>query len=260
MPQCEVTFEADGVAVLRMNAPPVNVMSTAFFREFRAALATAEARDDVQALVLTSALPKVYSAGLNLLEMHKRSRDVVRAYWSEFQQTWLAFYTTRLATIAAVEGAALAGGCIFALSCDYRVGSTTCRMGLNETQVGMVIPSWLRAMVVRSIGSQAGDRIMMLGNTLSAEESLQCGILQRLVAPEDLVPQALAVARVWAKVPAHARVGTKHALQVDVVNVLRGREREDQDETIGFLENEVVQATFARVLATLARRGPPSKM
>jgi 3,2-trans-enoyl-CoA isomerase len=125
-----------GIVELQMSAPPVNTFTTEMLNNFRYTLEDLEANPKVKGLVLTSAVPNIYSAGLDLNEMHKPSRADFCRFWGTFEMAWVAFYMTPLATVSAIDGACPALGAVMALSSDYRVmvNNPKYRMGLNETQ------------------------------------------------------------------------------------------------------------------------------
>ena len=80
------------------------------------------------------------------MSMYGRTDDELRAYWTHVQDMWLSLYMAPIPMIAAVNGAAPAGGCLMALSCDYRVMAQHPKfnIGLNETLLGIVAPTWVR--------------------------------------------------------------------------------------------------------------------
>ena len=70
---------------------------------------------------MTSAFPKIFSAGLDLTEMHApASREQLEVFWTAFQDLWLTLYTSPLAIVASINGTSPAAGCIVATTCDHR--------------------------------------------------------------------------------------------------------------------------------------------
>lgn len=125
-------------------------------------------------LVSLQGQPKVFSAGLDILEMYGKSPERCGEFWKAVQEMWLKLYSSNMVTIAAVnvcttrpptyqhtrlhlqpnttslssfcppQGSSPAGGCLIALTCDYRIMADNPRygIGLNETQLGIVAPFW----------------------------------------------------------------------------------------------------------------------
>ena len=119
--------DSSDIAQLQLRSKPVNSLDATLCAELVGAIKELEAAPDVRGVVLGSAVPNMYSAGLDLNEI-LRDVDERAQFWTRVQEMWLALYTTPLATVAAVSGHAPAGGCMLALACDARVmvGETKC--------------------------------------------------------------------------------------------------------------------------------------
>jgi len=129
-----------GIATLTMTHGPVNSLSLEMCQALSNAIQTVESDKKLQVLLLKSSNPSIFSAGLDLLEMHQAPTKLprLRDFWTSFQQLYLDLYGSRLACIAVIEGHAPAAGCMLALSCDYRIMKHTPKstIGLNETKLG----------------------------------------------------------------------------------------------------------------------------
>merc|ERR1712183_590571 len=98
----------------------------------------------IHSLVLNSSNSSIFSAGLDITELYKPDPNRLPEFWKSFQQLFIKLYGSRLATIAAIEGSAIAGGCMLAMSCDYRIiSSNKITIGLNETKLGIAAPFWM---------------------------------------------------------------------------------------------------------------------
>ncbi|XP_068673905.1 enoyl-CoA delta isomerase 1, mitochondrial-like isoform X2 [Montipora foliosa] len=138
-----VNVEKQGnIAILELNRGPVNSFSLDFLREINAELDKVEVDQDCKGLIVTSGLSKVFSAGLDLVKEVYKPADERRlaSFWQEFQGMWLRLYGSRLVTMAAINGHALAGGCVLGLACDYRIMADGPRIGLVETEAGVPPP------------------------------------------------------------------------------------------------------------------------
>uniref|UniRef100_A0A672G7P1 Enoyl-CoA delta isomerase 1, mitochondrial n=2 Tax=Salarias fasciatus TaxID=181472 RepID=A0A672G7P1_SALFA len=136
--------QSTGVAVMHMQCPPVNALSLEFLTEICITVEKLEMDKSCRGLIITSSQPKVFSAGLDLLEMYETSTEHRGEFWRAVQEMWLKLYSSKLVTIAAINGSSPAGGCLMAMTCDYRIMADNPRygIGLNETQLGMVAPFW----------------------------------------------------------------------------------------------------------------------
>ena len=192
--------KSGGYATLRLTAPPVNVLNLALIEETTAAIKQLEG--EVGGIILAGN-PKIFSAGLDLAELHQPDEARLGAYWGAFERLWEALYTTPLVTVGAAEGSAPAGGCVLMISCDYRVmgDNPKLRMGLNETAVGMTPPAWLLALARDTVGARAAQRLLQSGAMLSPQECLAVGYLDEVVEAGAVEERAAAVMRQWLKVP-----------------------------------------------------------
>ncbi|EOD33810.1 hypothetical protein EMIHUDRAFT_253022, partial [Emiliania huxleyi CCMP1516] len=107
-----IVSKADGVASVSLNHRPVNALTQGVCEELRQCLGELEADPQVRGLLLGSALPGLFSAGLDLHAFHKPDPDALADYWTAVQELWLALWTSDLATVAAISGHCPAGGCM----------------------------------------------------------------------------------------------------------------------------------------------------
>ncbi len=189
--------ERDGpVAILTLNRPQrMNALS----RQLRAELADAVIRlendPEVTILILTGAGEKAFTAGLDLKELGESDDsaladvdapdrvDPVRA---------LGRFTGPV--IGAINGVAITGGFELAIACDVLIASTNARFADTHARVG-IMPGWgLSQKLSRIIGISRAKELSFTGNFLSAEGAYDWGLINRVVAPEELMPTARALA------------------------------------------------------------------
>ncbi|MGF1456238.1 MAG: enoyl-CoA hydratase [Alphaproteobacteria bacterium] len=189
--------ERDGpVAILTLNRPQrMNALS----RELRAELADAVLRlendPEVSILILTGAGEKAFTAGLDLKELGE-SEDSALADVDAPDRTdpvrALAKFTGPV--IGAINGVAITGGFELAIACDVLIASTNARFADTHARVG-IMPGWgLSQKLSRLIGISRAKELSFTGNFLSAEGAYDWGLVNRVVAPEDLMPLARALA------------------------------------------------------------------
>ena len=187
-----------GYAVVTLNRPAaMNALS----KQLRAMLADTvdalEADPDVRVLILTGA-GKAFTAGLDLKELGGAgggaaglgsTNDAVR---TQDPVQSLARFSGPV--IGAINGVAITGGFELALACDVLLASTQARFADTHARVG-VMPGWgLSQKLSRMVGIHRAKELSLTGNFLSAEQALQWGLVNRVVPPEELMPQARALA------------------------------------------------------------------
>jgi len=179
---CEVK---DGVAVIALDDGKVNVMSTDMMGDIAAALDRAEA--DAEVAVLRSARPGIFSAGFDLKVFAsgdaRQSLDMIRA-GAELALRLLSF---PLPTIGVMEGHAYPMGTFLLLACDVRLGARgPYRMGLNEVAIGIAPPTFAIELARSRLHPAWLSRTVTLGEMYEPQEALAAGLLDRVVAPEQV--------------------------------------------------------------------------
>lgn len=191
-----------------MDAPGKNALGEGLMDFLLARLEEAQGRP-----VLLTGANGAFSAGLNLKEVHGLDRAGMEAFLKKLERLVSALFTYPGPTVAAVNGHAIAGGCVLALCCDHRVGTQDgrARIGLNEVALGLVFPPGILRMLQRRLGPlPLGEAI--LGAALhDPPNSVRLGFLDELA--ED--PLALARERLaaLARHPADAYAKAKRALR-----------------------------------------------
>lgn len=103
--------------------------------------------------------PTVFSSGLDIFEMYKPDPKRARDFWRTLQDCWLKLYGSPFPTAAAINGHAPAGGCLFSISCEYRVMLPNFTIGLNETKLGIVAPTWFQASMRNTISLRDAGKL-----------------------------------------------------------------------------------------------------
>ena len=175
----------DRVARLTLFRPEVrNALSSELKDALAASMATAGADDEVDVVVLTGADP-AFCAGLDLRELGSTGANLLAigersAPWQEIAKP----------IIGAVNGVAVTGGLEVALHCDFLVASERAKFGDTHARVG-VLPGWgLSVLLPQRIGLAHALEMSLTGNFLAAEEALAVGLVNHVVAHDDLLPFA----------------------------------------------------------------------
>ena len=201
------------VAVIKFNRlEAYNSINDQFLLDLNAALDEALNDPDVRSIVLATNHDKAYSAGADLKSAQsllgaEHSEEVKEAV-SQGQQIINKIASMGKPVIAAIHGLCLAGGLEIALACDIRICSTESKMGAVEVGVGL-IPAWGGCVrLPRIIGHGKAMEMILTGSQISADEALACGLVSKVVPPEELLSQAM-----WygAKLGGNAPVAMKWA-------------------------------------------------
>ena len=213
------------VVRLTVNRPDVlNALSSALLEELLGELQALGRDDSVGAIVLTGAGTRAFIAGADIAELATKTPLEARAYAELGQEVAHALETIRKATIAAVNGYALGGGCEMALACDIRLASPKARFGQPEITLG-VMPGWGGTQrLARTTSLGFAKELILTGRMVEAEEALSRGIVQHIHAADELVPKAMEMAHVIAsKSPvavAYAKEAANRSLHGDLASNL----------------------------------------
>ncbi len=189
---------ADGIASIALARPPLNAFSIAFLDEIIAALRRACADPDVRAVVLSSDLPAMFCAGLDLDIILGSNEETVRAFLNRlYIELWDVQRTLGKPSIAAVDGAARGGGMTLAISCDMIIAGTGASFGYPE--INLALPPAIHfAHLHRIIGRYRAFDLLFTARAFDAREALSLGLVSRVVASGEALSEANAAARVIA--------------------------------------------------------------
>ncbi len=182
----------EGYATLVLNRPDkLNTLSIRMRREIAAAVDALEADPVIRVLILTGA-GRAFTAGLDLDEWAAPGVVAAAAYEDDVVVALQRFSGP---LIGAINGLAITGGVEIALACDLLIASSEARFADSHAQVGL-LPGWGgSARMVRRIGLHRAKELALTGRFLGADEALAWGLVNRVVAPDRLRPEAEALAR-----------------------------------------------------------------
>lgn len=187
----------DGVATVTLNRPEaMNALSKALRAELAAAMRELAADESIRAIILTGAGERAFTAGLDLKELGADTSNLGAANATSADENPVrAIELCPQPVIGAINGVAITGGFEVALACDIRIASTNARFADTHARVG-VMPGWgLSQKLSRLIGIGRAKELSLTGNFLDAETACAWGLVNRVVAPADLLPAAQALAR-----------------------------------------------------------------
>jgi enoyl-CoA hydratase/carnithine racemase len=219
---------SSGVATLRLDRPPMNALDAAMQEEIRAAAAEATARDDVRAVVVYGG-EKVFAAGADIKEMAAMSYADMLARSTGLQSAFTSVAQIPKPVVAAVTGYALGGGCELALCADVRFCADNAKLGQPEILLGVIPGAGGTQRLARLVGPSRAKDMIFTGRFVAADEALSIGLVDRVMAPDEVYPAAVEWAATLAKGPRFALRAAKSAIDHGLeVNLAAGLEIERQ--------------------------------
>lgn len=244
------------LAVLRLDKARGNAIDEALVEDLRQACAEVEADDGVRGVLLASANPKLFCPGLDLVSLVEFDRPRLERFMRAFGRMLVALFGLRKPMVAAVSGHAVAGGCILALTADWRVlrrGGVS--IGLNEVKVGVPLPLSVSALLRASVPPTALSRVALLGRNFADEEALAAGLADELAPAEEFESVCLARLQEFAEKDPYSLAVTKGYLRA---GALPEMEAEDPKAVAQWLDGWFSPATQERIrgiAASLTRKG-----
>ena len=252
-----VRVEVDeGVAIIRIDRPKLNALDAAIQIALGAAAGRCAADDRVAAVVITGG-ERVFAAGADIKEMVGLSHADMVAHSSQLQAAFTAIARLPKPTVAAINGYALGGGCELALCADVRIAATDAVLGQPEITLGLIPGAGGTQRLTRLVGPSRAKDLIFTGRFVDADEALRIGLVDQVVAPEEVLATAVAWAAAFVGGPRLALRAAKEAIDLGgTVDLATGLEIERQqfaalfateDRTIGlesFLADGPGRATF----------------
>jgi enoyl-CoA hydratase len=235
------------VALLRMESGKVNAIGPAFLAEFGRLL---DGLGDAGAAVLTGH-GSTFSAGLDLPALIELDQAGIRPFMQQFNSLMLRIFELPIPLVAAINGHAIAGGCVLALQADLRlVADRDARIGLNEAQLGIGLPATVLETLRCQVPPSSLSPIAIEGRLFSPREALELGLVHEVVPEAELLEKALQRAQALAQLPPAGVRQIKSALRRPVSALIRAIPAAESERWVqGWLD----PASQARLRSAVAR-------
>ena len=213
-----ITVETHGhVAVVRMAYGTANALDTALCLDLVAQFGGLE-RDGHRAAVLTGHGP-IFSAGVDLLRLRDGGPGYLEEFLPALSEAFLAVFNCSLPVVAAVNGHAVAGGCILVSACDHRVmNAGRGRIGVTELLVGVPFPVTALEILRFATGTPRLKELTYFGRTYPAAEAVGLGLIDEAVEEASVLQRAVAVAGEFAALPLAPLRHTRRQLRGPVLD------------------------------------------
>jgi enoyl-CoA hydratase/carnithine racemase len=221
----KVSRDADGIAVIRLDHPKVNALSTALLEQLRD-IAEGLADDPPGAVIVTGG-DRIFAAGADISEF--KGQAEADTIGRTFIDALDAVARIPRMVIAAVSGYALGGGCELALACDVRVVSDTAVFALPEIQLGIIPGGGGTQRLARLVGPARAKSMVLSGRQVAAPEALAMGLADEVVPVAELATRAHELATQYAQGALAAQALAKRVIDDGLdVSLAEGIEREHE--------------------------------
>ncbi|MFD1813215.1 enoyl-CoA hydratase/isomerase family protein [Rhodococcus gannanensis] len=252
-----VTLEvSDGIGTIRLARPPMNALNRQLQEELRAAAREATVNDEIAAVIVYGG-EKVFAAGADIKEMADMTFAEMAPIAGELQSALGAIADIPKPTVAAITGYALGGGLEIALGADRRIAGDNAKLGVPEVLLGVIPGGGGTQRLARLVGPAKAKDMVFTGRFVGAEEALAIGLIDEMVAPDEVYNAARAWASKFvggaARALAAAKASIDQGLDTDLNTGLKIEAAQfaalfaTEDRTIGmasFIENGPGKAKF----------------
>ncbi|MCA1779663.1 MAG: enoyl-CoA hydratase/isomerase family protein [Xanthomonadaceae bacterium] len=249
----EIHNHGDGVRELRLARPPVNALNPEMLETLLEAVQSAQT-DGTRAALL-SGTAGLFSAGLDVPELLRLDRAGIKNFWTTLFALLAALARSPIPIATAITGHSPAGGTVIAMFSDYRVQADgDYKLGLNEVQVGLVVPPVIHRALVRLIGAYPAERHLVAGQMISVQHALEIGLVDELQPAEQTIGRAIQWCRAQLALPQHAMLATRALCRADLGALFDDPQALDIDGFADFWLRDETQATLKAMVEKLKKK------
>ncbi len=251
------THRHEAVVELRLARPPVNALDADLVRQLRTAVESAPALG-ARGIIL-SGRSGMFSAGLDVPALLQLKRPELMAFFRDFFGLCGAIATSPIPVVAAITGHSPAGGAVLGIFCDYRIMARSAdatkpfRVGLNEVQVGLTVPTVIQLGLQRLVGAYRAERLLIAGAMLKPEDALAVGLIDEIVDAGDVVDRSIEWLRDLYKSPQLAMLGTRQIARRDLAKIFEYPENLELDDFADSWFGSETQTTLKALVAKLKK-------
>jgi enoyl-CoA hydratase len=235
------------IGVLALSSDKVNSLDPEVLREIAAFVDFCDQEVAITSMVMTGE-GRVFSAGLNVVDLLAHEATYATELLGVLQETLLRIFTCPMPTVVAINGPAIAGGCLLACAFDKRLIADEARIGVTELNVGVAFPV-VAVELLRHVCGARAEQLMFDADLLSADEACRVGLVHGAVPASDLQAAAIAAAETLASLDAGAYALAKESSRRTVVASLDQVDNRVLDDRVrAHWEAEETRASLSSLL------------
>ncbi len=242
------------VREIQMDRPPVNALGPELVSALGEAMKAAASES--RAVVL-SGRDGIFSAGLDVPTLLTLDESAMSDFWGAFSGLMETVARMPIPTAAAVTGHSPAGGAVINLFCDVRIMSRgRFKIGLNETQVGLMLPPFVHQALVRLVGAHRAERLIVSGALVGPEQAQGLGLVDDLADdPAATVQAAIDWCQAHLALPPHAMSTNRRSMRESLTALFDSPDAGDHQAFLDVWFSEETQATMKALVASLKNKG-----
>jgi enoyl-CoA hydratase/carnithine racemase len=234
-------------AVVALASDKVNALDVEVLGELATIVEYCEQEPGISALVLTGE-GSIFSAGLNVSEILAHDTSYTATLLDSLSEALVRIFACPLPTVAAINGPAIAGGCILACACDQRLMAQGARIGVTELRVGVSFPVAAFELVRQACGRDA-ESLIFDAKLLDADEACRRGLVHQVLAPSELQSTAIALAEELASLDSRAYALAKAWSRREALRSIGGEDgRLFDEQVLSHWQDDQTRASLEQLL------------
>jgi len=245
--------QQNSIAIIKMNHPPANAINATFLSTLNEAV-TDQIASDSKAIILTGN-GNIFSAGVDLVQLLEGGAQYIGDFLVKLEQMLETLFFCPKPLIAAINGHAIAGGCVIACCADRRLMvDGKARIGVPELRVGVPFPVIIMELMRAKVSSACFEEIMLGGASYLPKDAAQKGLVDEIIAAEDLMEKALDSAESLASIRPEIYSFTKTQIRQPIREIVDSKNKIMADDIkIRWESKQTIQAITKYVEKTLKK-------
>lgn len=203
----------NGIGTLTINRPKsLNALNTQVLQDLHDALIEIDQNEEIDVLIVTGAGDRAFIAGADITEMKDKNALEGRSFSNFGNKVFSMLENLSQPTIAAVNGFALGGGAELAMACDIRIANEYSKFGQPEVGLGIIPGFGGTQRLSRLVGLGKAKELIYTGKTIKADEAKDIGLVNEVVAADELIDAAIELAKLMLKQAPLAVKASKRAI------------------------------------------------
>jgi len=218
--------------ILTLNRGRANPLNSQICADITAELKRIESDNDIRGLIITGNSPGYFSVGLDLKELNALGEEGIKSFWDSWEEMLISLIKFKKPLICAINGYSPAGGCVIAVTCDYRVMAEDDKflIGLNETSVGIVVPQYIFYLYEFWIGKKAAYQHLMDGSLHNPTQSLGLGLVDEICPMDEVVNRAIKKMEFWLTKPDNVIQNSKMNMRQKLIETIENAPQVGDEE------------------------------
>jgi len=235
------------IATITLNRPKVNALNEPLIDELRAAFDNIEKDDDISAVILTGK-GSFFSFGFDVPGFMSYPKDSFERYVLRYSELIKNIFMFPKPVIAALNGHAIAGGCVLTLACDFRIMVTgKAKISLNEMTFGSTLFSCVIETLRYAVGSKKSEHIIYSGKMFSAEEALSLGLVDKSASEEDFISIVEETAQDYSRRDMSAFNSIKKLLKLETLKKIEEEEKNTVSQFVDIWYSESMRENLQKI-------------